>query len=48
MEAYCIKCKAKREMRNAREVMLKGGRPALRGECVQCGTKLTRFLPKKK
>lgn len=44
-EAYCVKCKAKREVANAHEETLENGRRALRGECSVCGTRLTRFLP---
>lgn len=43
MEAYCVKCKTKREMKDAQEVTLKNGRPAMRGVCVVCGTQLFRI-----
>ncbi|HEX5726778.1 MAG TPA: DUF5679 domain-containing protein [Longimicrobiaceae bacterium] len=46
-EAYCVKCRAKREIRNAREETTSSGRRALKGECAVCGTKITRFLPSK-
>lgn len=46
MEAYCMKCKAKRPMKNAQEVILKNGRPAMKGECAVCGSKLTTFIKK--
>lgn len=39
-EGYCVKCKAKREMKNAQSVKLKNGRPAMKGECPKCGTKM--------
>jgi len=41
--AYCIKCKAKREMRQATPVFLKSGQPAMQGACTVCGTRLTRM-----
>jgi hypothetical protein len=47
-EAYCVKCKTKREIKNAHEETMDNGRRALKGECSVCGTKLTRFLPSKK
>ena len=47
-EAYCVKCKTKREMKNTHEEKLENGRRALKGECSVCGTKLTRFLPSEK
>ncbi len=46
MEGYCIKCKAKREMKDAARVVLKNGRPAMKGACPVCGTKMMRFLKK--
>ena len=46
MEAYCVKCKAKRPIRDAQEVVLKNGRPALKGTCTVCGTKVMKFVKK--
>jgi hypothetical protein len=43
-EAYCVKCKAKKEMANAQEVKMKNGRPAMQGVCPDCGTKLFRIM----
>ncbi len=40
MEAYCVKCKSKREMKDAQEVKLKNGKPAVSGTCSTCGTKM--------
>ncbi len=40
MEAYCVKCRAKREMKDAEEVTMKNGKPATRGICSACGTKM--------
>jgi hypothetical protein len=31
MEAYCVKCKAKREMKDTKEITMKNGRPATQG-----------------
>jgi Zn finger protein HypA/HybF involved in hydrogenase expression len=47
-EAYCVKCKAKKEIANAQEVTMKNGRPAIQGVCPSCGTKLFRILGGKK
>ena len=44
MEAYCVKCKAKREMKDAKQVKMKNGRPAMKGICPDCGTGLYRIL----
>ncbi len=38
MEAYCIKCKTKREMANLQPVFTEAGAPGTRGACPVCGT----------
>jgi len=43
MQAYCVKCRAKREIRNPRAGTLKNGRPATQGVCPVCGTKMFRI-----
>ena len=43
MQAYCMKCRAKREMRDARAITMKNGRPATQGTCSVCGTKMFRI-----
>ncbi|HUV75419.1 MAG TPA: DUF5679 domain-containing protein [Dehalococcoidales bacterium] len=43
MQAYCFKCRAKKEIKNPEGVTLKNGRPATRGTCPACGTKLFRI-----
>ena len=43
MEAYCLKCREKREITNPEQVTLKNGRPATKGDCPQCGTKVFRI-----
>ncbi len=48
MEAYCVKCREKREIKDMKEVTLGNGRRAAQGTCPVCGTKLTRMLPNKK
>ncbi|MGC8479202.1 MAG: DUF5679 domain-containing protein [Candidatus Micrarchaeia archaeon] len=40
MEAYCVKCKAKSEMKGAKEVTMKNGKKAMTGTCSSCGTKM--------
>lgn len=39
-QAYCVKCKAKREMKGEKQVTMKNGRPAVQGICPVCGTKM--------
>jgi DNA topoisomerase-1 len=43
MKAYCVKCKAKREMKNPEPVYTIKGTPATKGICPKCGTKLFRM-----
>lgn len=40
MQAYCVKCHTKREMKNAQSVTMKNGKPATKGVCPVCGTKM--------
>jgi hypothetical protein len=47
-EAYCVKCREKREMKDPKEVTMKNGRDAVEGVCPVCGTKLFRMVGKKK
>ena len=42
-EAYCVKCKKKVTMANEQAVSLKNGRPAKKGSCPNCGTKVFRI-----
>jgi Zn finger protein HypA/HybF involved in hydrogenase expression len=43
VEAYCFKCRAKREIRNPQKVTLKNGKSAMQGVCPVCGTKVFRI-----
>ncbi len=43
MEAYCVKCKEKREMVSPRAEFNAAGRPVTRGICPVCGTQLFRM-----
>lgn len=46
MQAYCLKCKSKKEMKNSEEVVLKNGRKAIKGKCPDCGTVMIKILGK--
>jgi predicted GH43/DUF377 family glycosyl hydrolase len=48
MQAYCVKCRAKKKMRNPESITMKNGRPATRGTCPTCGTKMFRIGKSKK
>ena len=43
MQAYCVKCRAKREMKYAKAITMKNGKPATQGVCPVCGTKMFRI-----
>src|SRR5512139_2516459 len=43
MEAYCVKCKAKRIMQDPQPVFTDNGTPATRGKCPECGTTMFRM-----
>ncbi|GAB4531970.1 MAG: type I DNA topoisomerase [Anaerolineales bacterium] len=43
MEAYCVKCKTKREMQNPEATFTSSGTPGTRGVCPLCGTNLFRM-----
>jgi len=43
MQAYCMKCKTKKEIKNGKLVTLKNGRVATQGVCPTCGTKMFRM-----
>lgn len=43
MQAYCVKCRAKKEIKSPTSITMKNGRPATRGTCPTCGTKIFRI-----
>ena len=43
MQAYCMKCRAKRDLQSPQAVFTKSGAPGTRGQCGECGTKLFRM-----
>ena len=47
-QIYCFKCRSKTDTLEAREVVLKNGRPAVTGQCTVCGTKKFRMGAAKK
>ena len=46
--AYCVKCKTKRQMKNAEVVTDERGRRRAKGVCPTCGTKMNLFLKSEK
>jgi hypothetical protein len=50
VQGYCVKCRQKRDMKDAEEIAMpgKGGeRRAMRGVCTVCGTRMFKILGKK-
>jgi hypothetical protein len=45
-QAYCVKCKEKREMKDEQETTMKNGRRALKGTCSVCKTGMFKILGK--
>ncbi len=43
VQAYCVKDREMVDMKDAKEITLKNGRPAMQGVCPKCGTKVTRI-----
>jgi uncharacterized Zn finger protein (UPF0148 family) len=43
-EGYCVKCKAKKEIVEAVEEVMKNGRKAIKGKCPTCGTVMFKIL----
>jgi cold shock CspA family protein len=43
IQGYCVKCRAKREIKDARAITMKNGKPATQGVCPICGTKMFRI-----
>jgi hypothetical protein len=46
-DGYCVKCKAKKTMSEAKEVTMKNGRKAMKGKCSACGTGMYKILGNK-
>ncbi|MCM8800463.1 MAG: DUF5679 domain-containing protein [Candidatus Omnitrophica bacterium] len=45
-KGYCVKCKAKKEMKDEQKVTLKNKRTAVKGKCPDCGTSMFKILGK--
>ena len=42
-EGFCVRCKSKRTIKDATEVIMKNGRTATQGVCPVCTTKIFRI-----
>ncbi|MBI3966635.1 MAG: hypothetical protein HY329_13455 [Chloroflexi bacterium] len=45
-DAYCVRCRDRRELTRPRQVILRNGRTAIRGRCSTCGTRVARITGK--
>ena len=43
VQAYCMKCRSKKEIKDAKAITMKNGRPATQGTRPTCGTKMFRI-----
>ncbi len=43
VQAYCVKCRAKRDIKDPKKITMKNGRPATQGTCPVCKTKVFRI-----
>ncbi|MFC2122236.1 DUF5679 domain-containing protein [Bacteroidota bacterium] len=43
MQAYYVKCMAKKEMKDSKAIAMKNGKPATQGVCPSCSTKMFRI-----
>ena len=46
VQGYCVKCKTKRDIKDAKEVEMANGRKAMKGTCPVCGTGMFKILGK--
>ncbi len=43
VQAYCVKCKAKKEMNDPKQGKTKKGGDIVKGKCPSCGTTMCRM-----
>jgi hypothetical protein len=43
VQAYCVKCRSKQEMKDCTPVTMKNGKKAVKGVCPVCGTGMYRI-----
>lgn len=46
-EAYCVRCRMNKTIKNAEQVVMKNGRDAIKGVCPDCDCGMYRIIPKK-
>lgn len=48
MQAYCVKCRTKTEMKNGAQSTCKNGRCVYKGNCSRCNSPVSVFVKKAK
>ncbi|MBI2138196.1 hypothetical protein HYU13_01280 [Candidatus Woesearchaeota archaeon] len=48
VQGRCMKCQAQVDIKDAKEVTMKNGMKAMKGECGKCSTKVFRIMGKAK
>ncbi len=43
MQAFCMKCRVQREIKNPKPITMKNKKKATQGVCPACGTKMFRI-----
>jgi hypothetical protein len=43
VQGYCVKCRKKVEIKDAKKITMKNGKPATKGSCPKCGTGVFRI-----
>ena len=43
VQGYCVKCRKKVEIKDAKKITMKNGKPAQKGTCPGCGTGVFRI-----
>ena len=43
MQAYCVKCKAKVDIKDPKSITMKNKKPATQGTCPKCSSKVFRI-----
>lgn len=44
MEAYCVRCKSSREIKDPKPIVMKNKMQAQQGTCPVCGAKIQRIV----
>ena len=48
MTGFCLKCRQPKEIKDAKDIVMKNGMKAVKGVCIDCGTKVFKIIGKEK